>query len=158
MDQSILQRMLAATMGPAPPTPPPVSAPLPQFYPHNGNIYGGGPSSHMPPFPPNMAPPMFPPPGPMPPPNFYRPTPPPVMAPPTQVQHPPGGSSTPVLQQPSPVQANMYQRAPLPAQANANAALSNISESHKVETFLRFENCISNFITGFIKTSCEYVG
>ncbi|KAF5392890.1 hypothetical protein D9757_000802 [Collybiopsis confluens] len=122
VDQSILQRMLAATVGPtisAPaPAPPAASAPPPQFYPPNGSHYGA--SSHMPPFPPNIPPPMFaPPPGSMHTPNFYRPTPPPGLAPPSQVQPPPlhpGPSSTPVLQQPSPIQASMYSQRPPPLQ------------------------------------------
>ncbi|KIK68333.1 hypothetical protein GYMLUDRAFT_214889 [Collybiopsis luxurians FD-317 M1] len=141
VDQSILQRMLAATVGPAtsaPPAPPPATNAPPQFYPPNGGHYGS--SSHMPPFPPNIPPPMFaPPPGSIPPPNFYRPTPPPGLTPPSQVQAQPqpGGSSTPVLQQPAPIQASMYpQRVPPPpvsaqTPVSAAAALSNISESHK---------------------------
>ncbi|KAJ3711660.1 hypothetical protein DFJ43DRAFT_1107334 [Lentinula guzmanii] len=132
VDQSILQRMLAATASSAAPAPAPtpVNVPPQQFYPSNGTY---NTSAHMPPFPPNMAAPMFgPPPGSMPPPNYFRPTPPPPgMVPPSQLQHPPSGSSTPVLQQPIPVQANMYQRAQPPAQPNSATALNNISESHK---------------------------
>ncbi|KAJ3880724.1 hypothetical protein F5051DRAFT_148766 [Lentinula edodes] len=129
VDQSILQRMLAATVGSTvpPSAPTPANVPPQQYYPPGGNY---GASSHMPPFPPNMATPMFAaPPVSMPPPNYYRPTPPPGMTPSSQMQHPSSGSSTPVLQQPSPVQANMYQRAQ--PQANNVAALNNISESHK---------------------------
>ncbi|KAF9078565.1 hypothetical protein BDP27DRAFT_1388376 [Rhodocollybia butyracea] len=127
VDQSILQRMLAATVGSGTLAPPalPTNGPPPQFYPPNNYPT----SSHLPPFPPNMAlpPPMFAPtPGAMPPATFYRPTPPPGMPTPSQTQLHPGGSSTPVLQQPSPIQANFQ---PLPSQANA---LSNISESHRV--------------------------
>ncbi|KAJ3840919.1 hypothetical protein F5878DRAFT_611812 [Lentinula raphanica] len=133
VDQSILQRMLAATAGsaaPPPSAPTPVNPSLQQFYPPNGNY---GASAPMPPFPPNMSAPVFaPPPNTMPPPNYFRPTPPPAaMAPPSQVQHPPSGSSTPILQQPSPVQANMYSRPQQSTPANPAAALSNISESHK---------------------------
>ncbi|KAJ4489997.1 hypothetical protein J3R30DRAFT_3653485 [Lentinula aciculospora] len=109
VDQSILQRMLAATVGnTAPPTPTPVNAPPQQFYPSSGNYTA---SAHMPPFPPNMAAPMFAPPASsMPPPNYFRPTPPPVS------------------HQPAPMQANMYQHAPPPAQALLRQVVSMSDE------------------------------
>ncbi|KAF9060085.1 hypothetical protein BDP27DRAFT_1429044 [Rhodocollybia butyracea] len=75
-----------------------------------------------------LPPPMFAhTPGAMPPAAFYRPTPPPGMSTSSQMQLHPGRSSTPVLQQPSPIQANFQ---PLPSQANA---LSNISSPETVE-------------------------
>ncbi|KAJ3744559.1 hypothetical protein EV360DRAFT_97835 [Lentinula raphanica] len=97
VDQSILQRMVAATVGsaaPQPPAPTPVNPPPQQFYPPSGNY---GASAPMPPFPPNMAPVFILPPNSMPPPDYFRPAPPPAtMAPPSQVRHPPSGSSMPV--------------------------------------------------------------